>query len=190
MRHFLFALIALGLLACSPTRDLDGPVDPIGNFQLGLVVARATNDLTKGPLSREATKEEWTNAIDTAFKTRFNRFSGGKSYHLGVIVEGYILAQVGVPLVASPKSALIFRLMVIEGGTQKALTEEPHQITVLETFEPENFVSSGLANTREEQLVDLSEAAAKAAENWLRSQPWFYVDGIVPRAYRKTVNPG
>ena len=74
-------------------------------------------NLTKGPVSRDATPEEWKEAVRAAFEPRFKRYDGGKFYHLGVIVEGYVLAQPGIPVVLAPKSALIFSVTVIEDAT-------------------------------------------------------------------------
>lgn len=174
MRRLVFGVFFLILAACSNVADLEGPVEPIGNFQMGLIVPRAADNIEKGPVSREASAQEWQDAFKQSFTTRFGRFSGGKTYDIGVVVDGYILAQVGVPVVAAPKSAIIFRVIIVDSGTQTVLTEEPHQITALETLSAGSVVSSGLANTREEQIADLANSAAKATENWMRKQPWFF----------------
>ncbi|MGB1234336.1 MAG: hypothetical protein ACPG5U_01220 [Planktomarina sp.] len=172
----LFALLALPLLllACSPVRDLDGAVEPIGDFKLGITVANVVGDVTKGPLSRDVTTDEWKADVKQAFDRRFSRYDGGRLYHLGVTVLGYVVAQPGIPIVASPKSVLIFNVVVIDNETQKPLTSEPHQMTVIETFTGGNIFGSGLTSTKEEQIADLSNAAAKATDNWLRTQPWFF----------------
>lgn len=174
MKKYILGLVLVVLTACSNVKDLDGPVKPLGNFQLRLVVPKAADGLEKGPVSREASPAEWEDAFNTSFTTRFSRYSGGKPYDIGVVIDGYILAQVGVPVVAAPKSAIIFRVIVVDATTQTVLTKEPHQITALETLSAGSVVSSGLANTREEQIVDLANSAAKATENWLRKQPWFF----------------
>lgn len=179
MRFLLLPLLLLGV-ACSPVADLEEAVVPIGDFSLGFAVPRVAEEVTKGPVSRDATADEWKDALKPAFETRFRRFEGERVYHIGVSVEGYVLARVGVPLVASPKSVLIFNVFVIDDETREVLTEEPEQLTVVETFGAGSLISSGLANTKEEQLQDLAQAAAKATEKWLRQQVWFYEDGIVP----------
>ena len=125
------AFICLLFLAgcSSPTQDFQTKLVPIGNFRLGQIVPRADAELTKGPVSRTASSEEWVAAVNDAFKDRFSRFDGGSYYHLGITVNGYILAKPGIPLIAAPKSVLIFRVIVLEDHTGKVLTGKPHQIT-------------------------------------------------------------
>ena len=173
--HRLILLIAMlaGLSACG-TPSLDEAPEPIGDFRLGFVVPTVSPNLTKGPVSREATPEEWKEAARAAFEPRFKRYEGNSFYHLGVIIEGYVLAQPGIPVVLSPKSALIFSVTVIEDATQTVLTEEPHQITVLESLSAATVVGSGLVKSKEEQMKNLSENASVQVEKWLRDQPWFY----------------
>ncbi|MEM9351036.1 MAG: hypothetical protein AAGA47_12310 [Pseudomonadota bacterium] len=169
---------ALTLAACATTSLEEAP-EPIGDFELGFLVPVASPNLTKGPVSRDATGEEWVAAMEAAFRPRLDRYDGGKFYHLGVIVEGYVLAQPGIPVVLSPKSALIFSVTVIEDSTEETLTAEPEQFTVLEDIDATSIVGSGLINTKEDQLAALAENAAIRVERWLREQPWFY-DGEVP----------
>lgn len=172
-RIFLMAALALGLAACSGP-ELEERPDPIGDFRLGFLVPVASANLTKGPVSREATPEEWKAAVEAAFKPRFARYEGSKFYHLGVIVEGYVLAQPGVPVVLAPKSALIFSVTVIDDATEETLTTEPEQFTVLEDFSAVSVVGSGLVLSKEQQMANLAENAAERVERWLRDQPWFY----------------
>ena len=179
MRFLLLPLLLVGA-ACSPVADLEEAVVPIGDFSLGFAVPRVANAVTKGPMSRDANADEWKDALKLAFETRFRRFEGEKVYHIGVSVEGYVLARIGVPLVASPKSVLIFNVFIIDDATREVLTKEPEQLTAIETLSAGSVISSGLANTKEEQLQDLAQAAAKATEKWLRQQVWFYEDRILP----------
>lgn len=176
-----WAIVAafLALAGCA-AGDLEETPKPMGDFQLGFVVPITSPNLTKGPVSREATPEEWKDAMKQAFDARFSRFEGDAFYHLGVIVEGYVLAQPGIPLVLSPKSALIFSITVIEDATQETLTPEPHQITVVESIGAGTLLGSGLVMSREEQLEELARNAAVATERWLRQQPWFYEEGTIP----------
>lgn len=169
----LLPVVAFGVLTACASAPLDETPDPIGDFKLGFFVPSTAADLTKGPVSREATPEEWKAALKTAFEPRFKRYTGDSFYHIGAIVDGYVLAQPGVPVVMSPKSVLILRITVIEDatGTQYPL-EEPHQLTVLENVNAESIVGSGLTKTKEQQLADLAENAAKATERWLREQEW------------------
>ena len=64
-------------------------------------------------------------------------------------------------------------MIVLEDHTGKILTEKPHQITVIEQLTGGSFLGSGFTRRREEQLTDLAQQAARATENWLRTQPWF-----------------
>lgn len=172
-RITLMLALALGLAACSePT--LDERPEPIGDFRLGFLVPVASENLTKGPVSRDATPEEWKAAMETAFRPRFERYAGDNFYHLGVIVEGYVLAQPGVPVILAPKSALIFSVTVIEDSTQTQLTSEAKQFTVLEDFSATSVVGSGLVLSKEQQMANLADNAAARVEDWLREQPWFY----------------
>ena len=172
----LFGAIALcAITACSATRDLDAPVDPIGDFQLGFTVVVPSPNYTQGPASRSAEPEEWQDPLKQAFETRFSRFEGDRFYHLGVIVEAYVLAPPGIPVVLSPKSALIFRLTVVEDITGNRLTNEPEQFTVLEEFGAATVIGSGIVFSKEKQIERLSEMAARRIEQYLREQEdtWF-----------------
>ncbi|MGB0797734.1 MAG: hypothetical protein ACPGRD_00255 [Planktomarina sp.] len=176
MKFKYLIVILLGLVACSPTNDLTGDVNPLGDFRLGHIVARTNTEMTKGPLSRHATNEEWAGALDVAFKNRFSRFSGTEIYHVGVTAEAYILAVPGIPVVAAPKSVLIFNVVVIENATQAILTPKAHQMTIIESLSGGSIIGSGYTQSKEEQLANLSEQAARATEKWLRTQPWFRDD--------------
>ena len=177
MFHKLFLMIALGLMAaCTNSNDLDkGPV-ALGNFSLGHNVVVAPN-LTKGPVSREASKEEWIASMKDAIDERFGRYEGEKLYHLGISVEGYVLAQPGIPLVASPKSIVIINVTAWDDAAGSKLNEKIKQITVLESLGSGVIVGSGYTLSREEQLQNLSRNAAKEIQNWLVRQnfehDWF-----------------
>ncbi|MDU8912898.1 hypothetical protein [Aestuariicoccus sp. MJ-SS9] len=178
MRRLLLSLSVLCLLsACADgLRQLGQPVEPLGDFRLGFSEVVAPN-LVKGPLSREATAEEWTAAVDAAIEERFGRFEGTRLYHLGISVEGYVLAQPGVPLVLSPKSALILRVTAWDDASQSKLNEEAQLITVLEAVSPETVIGSGLTQSKEEQMRALAANAALKVETWLRRRQaedgWF-----------------
>ena len=162
--------LALGLAACANgQRDLENPATALGDFQLGFVEVVAPN-LVKGPLSRDASAEEWTTAMEAALAERFTRQSGGKYYHIGVSLEGFVLAQPGVPVVLSPKSALIFRVTVWDDAAQAKLNAEPEQITVMESFSAETVAGSGLTQSRDEQMRNLTTNGALQVERWLRRQ--------------------
>lgn len=182
MKRFLMSIALLAMVACSPTRDLDdgSAVEPIGNFKLGFAMARVPDGVTKGPVSRTASADEWKAAVQPALERRLSRYSGSELYHVVLSVEGYVLAQPGVPIVASPKSVLIFKVFVVDNETQKVINPDPDQLTVIETFTGGNIFGSGWTSSKEEQLRDLSESAARATEKWLREQDWF--DGTAQAA--------
>jgi len=182
MRQLLAGLCLLLAAGCSSTRDLDGPVDPIGDFRHGFTVVVPSPDYTQGPFSRDAEPAEWEQPIKDAFATRFARFDGDRFYHFGIIIEGFVLAQPGVPVVASPKSLLLFRLTVVEDATGEKLLEEAEQITVLEDVSGASIVGSGFFFTKERQMEKLAEAAAKAVENFLREREdtWFAAKPPLP----------
>ncbi len=177
----LFALLGVVLItACTNPNDLDEAPAYLGNFRLGHNVVVAPN-LTKGPASRAASKEEWIAAMTKAMSDRFSRYDGTKLYHLGVSVEGYVLAIPGVPIVASPKSALILKVTVWDDAAGKKLNDKPHTVTVIESISGPVLLGSGLTQSKEKQMLNLSRNAAKQIQNWLQNQNndlgWFEDDG-------------
>ena len=173
LRLPLAAALLTVLAACNSARDLDGPTVALGDFYFGHNIVVAEN-ATRGPLSREAAPEEWEEVIRTEMDRRFRRFDGDRLYHLAIGVDGYVLAMPGVPVVAAPKSALIFGVTVWDDAAGDKINERPHRITVLETLGGDSLVGSGLTRSREEQMQDLAQNAARAVENWLRENiEWF-----------------
>ena len=86
---------------------------------------------------------------------------------------GYVLAKPGIPFFAGPKSILIFTVILVEDHMGKVLTEEPHQITVIERLTGGSILGLGFTRSRAQQMRDLSQQAARKTEDWLRKQPWF-----------------
>lgn len=177
MGRIVAVLMAVVMLAaCNGARDLDKAPVALGDFNLQHNIAVAPKAV-KGPLSREVSKEVLAKALADATEERFGRYSGTRNYHFGMSVEGYVLAQPGIPLVLAPKSILIINLTVWDDAKQKKLTPEPHQITVLESFDQGPIVGSGYTKSAEEQLKNLSQNAAKQIENFLvkknREEGWF-----------------
>lgn len=184
----LIALIALvTLVSCGDGRDLDEAPAPLGDFKLAHSIVIAPN-LVKGPLSREASEEQWVAALDKAVEDRFRRYEGEdkRLYHFGISIEGYVLAQTGIPLVLQPKSVLIFRVTVWDDEKGIKLNEEPHEITVLEALSAETVAGSGLTQTAEEQMENLVIKGAKQLEVWLGVQQkrfgWFTPEARVETA--------
>lgn len=176
----LIALLALcaTLAGCADgKRELKQPVEPLGDFKMGHGIVIAPN-IVKGPASREASDEEWIAAVDAAIEERFRRYQGDKFYHLGISIEGYVLAQPGIPLVFSPKSVLIVNVTVFEDATGEKLNEEAEQLTALEAPSADTFiVGSGLGQTRDEQMENLAANIALQIEDWMRNRQrrlgWF-----------------
>lgn len=176
MLRALLLVAATMLAACTNGRDLDRPPAYLGSFKMGhgIVLAR---EPVKGPASREASKDDMIASLDKAIEDRFRRYEGESFYHLAINIEGYVLAQPGIPIVLSPKSVMIVSVTVIEDATGKKLNEKPEQITGLESLSGDTIVGSGLTLSAEEQLENLSINTAKEIEKWLvrmnRKEKWF-----------------
>ncbi|MEL6960967.1 MAG: hypothetical protein AAGL89_18690 [Pseudomonadota bacterium] len=176
MRKLFGLLGLLTLAACGGVRDdLTAPAEQIGAFRLGHNVAVVT-DPTQGPFSRTVSDAEWQAAVVQAVDDRLGnaRFFGDRFYHIGVAVEGYVLAQPGIPLVYTPKSVLIFSVNFFDDATQTKLNPERIQITVFEPCCSIPFLGSGLSKSAEEQLEGLAFNAARAIERTMRENAeWF-----------------
>lgn len=177
-RFAALLFILFGLSACAVPGDVDGPPAELGDFRLGHNVVVAPN-LVKGPASREASREEWIAAMTSAVEARFDRYEGGGLYHLGISVEGYVLAAPGVPVLAAPKSVLILKVTVWDDAAGRKLTPKPRQFTILEPLTGDAVVGSGLTQTKQEQMQVLSRAAVRRIESWLEErhaeEGWFTV---------------
>ncbi|MEM7521913.1 MAG: hypothetical protein AAF307_12860 [Pseudomonadota bacterium] len=164
------------LVACNGARDLNDAPVPLGDFNLVHNIAVAPKAV-KAPLSRTASEEELVKAMTDANEERFGRYAGARDYHFGISIEGYALAQPGIPVVFAPKSLLIINLSVWDDAKNLKLTPEPHQITVIESFDQGPLIGSGYTKTAEEQLKNLTQNAAKQIENYLvaqnREKGWF-----------------
>lgn len=174
----IFALLTgMALLAACTPATPDEPLEDLGMFKLGHNVVVASK-AQKGPLSRDATSAEWEAALKTAVAERFSKYQGDQLYHLGISVEGYMLAAPGVPVVYSPKSALIINVTVWDDAAGAKLNKKVEQFTVLETTTGESWLlGSGNARTKEEQLLGLSRNAVGQIEDWLvemqKENGWF-----------------
>ena len=172
-------LIGLAFLAAcaTDTNPYDDPQSDLGAFRLGHNVVVASK-AKKGPISRNATPEEWQAALKPALARRFGQYQGNQLYHFGISVEGYMLAPEGVPLVYKPKSALILNVTVWDDAANAKLNDEVHQITVFESTTGRSFlVGSGNIRTREEQMAGLADNAVREIEAWMVEQKkengWF-----------------
>lgn len=176
LRIFLALGLMATLAACNGASDLNKPPVPLGDFNLVHNIAVAPKAV-KGPLSREVSKEKLSKALTDAVAERFDRYEGTRNYHFGMSVEGYVLAQPGIPLVLAPKSIMIINLTVWDDEKKKKLNEKPHQITVFESFDQGPVVGSGYTKSAEQQLKNLAQNAAKSIETYLvkqnREKGWF-----------------
>lgn len=176
LRLLAVLMSVMVLAACNGARDLGEPPVPLGDFKLVHNIAVAPKAV-KGPLSREVSEEQLAKALTDATAERFGRYDGSRRYHFGMSVEGYVLAQPGIPIVFAPKSILIINLTVWDDAANKKLTPKPHQITVLESLDQGPVIGSGYTKSAEEQLKNLAQNAAKQIENFLvqknREEGWF-----------------
>ena len=177
MFRLLALLAALALTtACTNANDLDEPPADLGSFRLGHNVVVASK-MTKGPVSREASEEEWKEALTSAIDERFGRYEGDRLYHFGVSVEGYVLAQPGIPIVGSPNSVLIVLVTVWDDAEGVKLNTPPEQITIMETISGSTLIGSGLTQSKAVQMRNLSRNAAKRIEGVLvrmqKEEGWF-----------------
>lgn len=166
---------ALGVLgACTAKDDLSEPPVPMGNFLLGhnIVVA---DKAQKGPLSREASADDWETSLKAAMDARFGRYEGDNYYHIGTHIDAYVLAIPGIPLVAAPKSILIVSFNIWDDKTREKLTDEAVQLTVFEHSEKNTFIlGSGLTNSKAAQMKNLTRNAARMIQRRLLENPeWF-----------------
>lgn len=176
MIRLLAALSALVLLsACGETR-LDEPPEDLGAFS-----ARVTHVYTEKalqwPMSRDAEHSEWTAQIENALDTRLRRYAGGQEYDVAVTLEGFMLAPAGVPVLFSPKSAVVVNVFVYDVAAETFLAKK-HQLEIFEDTTGESAIlGSGHARTKEEQIAGLSVRIADAVEEWLaeehKANGWF-----------------
>lgn len=169
-------LAVVSLAACANNAELTEKVD-LGNFQLGFAVVVADN-ARKGPFSRDATDQQIEDAVQAEVERRFRRYEGGKNFNMGISIDGYIIAEPGIPVIASPKSALFASVTLWDDAAQEKLNEEPKQIVVLESFSTDLVVGSGLTMSAEEQLVNISQNLVKEIEDWLNNRPQWFDDPV------------
>lgn len=170
-------LAAALLSACAGPQVVEAPV-ALGDFKLGLNIVKADNP-QKVPISRDADPQDWDDSLTAALQKRLGRYDGDKFYNLGVSVDAYALAPPGIPLVLSPKSALVVTARVWDDAAGKQLNEKGEQFTIFEGVDGETMVGSGLTRTAEQQMEKLSFNAAKRIERWLSDHPeWF---GLPPK---------
>ena len=170
--------MVFAVLAACQTNDLDQPPPPLGEFRLGLNIAVADN-IQKVPISRDATPQQWEEAMEKAVQDRFGRYEGDKLYNIGIAIDGYALAPPGIPVLAAPKSVVAITANIWDDAAQKKLNPEGEKMTVFESLSGASIVGTGFTSSREEQMEALAYNVAKRVETWLLDNPeWF---GLPPK---------
>lgn len=164
---------AIALTACAGGTEAEFKPEPLGDFKLGYVIA-VTENARKGPLSREATPGKMDALLKPAIEKYFTSYSGDKFYHIAVNVDAYVLAVPGVPLVASPKSALILSLNIWDDEAGVKLLDKADQITILEEFSSGFLLGSGLTMSGDEQLEGLVKVAGKKIYEWVVEHKYLF----------------
>ena len=164
----LIALAALALLvACAPPEPAVEPPPPaLGNFRLGNNIVVGETAQPVGP-SRTATAEEWEAVLGAEVQRRLGGYAGDRSYHVAISVDAYALAVPGIPLVVSPKSVLAISATLWDAESGGKWNDPPERITVFESLSGNTIVGSGLTQSREKQMQNLSRNAAKMIETFL-----------------------
>ena len=174
----LILIAGLGLLTACESNDLKKPPVPLGDFVMGINVAVADTAQVPG-ISRQVTADEWEAAMKQAMVDRFGRYEGSRIYNFGINIDGYVLAPPGVPVVASPRSALIITVHVFDDATQTELNPGGKRLTMLEGVSPESFIGSGWTQTKDQQLARMAYRGALAVQRYLLDNPeWF---GLPPK---------
>ncbi len=178
----------LGLLAACESNDLKKPPVPLGDFVMGLNIAVADTAQVPG-ISRKVTADEWETAMKAAMADRFGRYEGSRIYNFGINIDGYVLAPPGLPVVASPRSALIITVHVFEDATQTELNPGGKRLTMVEGVSPESFIGSGLTQTKDQQLARMAYRGALAVQKYLLENPeWFGLPPLPADAAPDTSN--
>lgn len=176
MKNLMMAAAALVALSACSVLPEQKPQLNLGDFALGHNIVIAPQPYM-GPGSREATNDELIEAVKGALDERLDVYEGDKIYNIGLSIDGYALADVGVPVVLSPKSALIVHITLWDDAAGERLNEEAQQIAVLEDFSAKTIIGSGLFSTGDQQLAVLSKKLALKVEEWLEeNNEWFGVD--------------
>ena len=186
------AVAALLVLVACDANDAGEPPRPMGNFALGLNIVVPETAQTI-PISRQATPEEWKTKMTAAMDERFGSYSGDKLFDFGISIDGYLLAPPGVPLVASPRSALIITVNVWDDANQELLVKGGKRMTILEGVSPDTVIGSGWTQNKHAQMKKLAFNAAKAVQDYMLDHPeWLGLPPIQtpsPARTNATVDP-
>jgi len=154
--------------ACTQTQVYEEP-ESLGEFKLRVNYAYAEK-AKQGPVSRDATPEEWASAIEKGVDIRLDRYEGAQEYDIGISLEGYMLAPPGVPVIYNPKSTAIVLVNVYDVGKKEFLAKGK-QFQVLEDTTGDSAIQgSGHTRTKQEQMDGLSLKIADRVEEWLAEE--------------------
>lgn len=169
MLRILTLITGLALMgACTQTQVYEEP-ESLGEFKLRVNYAFA-DKAVQGPVSRDATPQEWTDAIQNAVDIRLGRYEGAQEYDIGISLEGYMLAPPGVPVIYNPKSTAIVLVNVYDVG-KKEFVAKAKKFQVLEDTTGESVLAgSGHTRTKEEQMSGLALKVADRVEEWLAEE--------------------
>ena len=176
MLRILTLITGLALMgACTQTQVYEDP-ESLGEFKLRVNYAFAEKAV-QGPVSRDATPDEWTKVIQNAVDIRLGRYEGSQEYDIGISLEGYMLAPPGIPVIYNPKSTAIVLVNVYD-VEKKEFLAKGKQFQVLEDTTGESALTgSGNARTREEQMNGLALKVVDRVEEWLaeehKDDGWF-----------------
>jgi hypothetical protein len=177
MKAFVAGAMVLLLVGCAAdtgTAPALKATEPLGDFKLGIMVVYA-DKVQQGPMSRDATPLELKTALETELRRRFGSLTGSKFFNMSVAIDAYALAKPGIPLIISPKSALVVTLNVWDDAKQQIITEEDKRFTVLEKFTGKSLIGSGMTMSREEQLAELVQTTADNIEAYMRENEALFV---------------
>ncbi len=188
IRNMIIGAGMLLLAACSLPADVDAPAVDMGNFSLGFNVV-VVNDPQIGPFSRKATDEEWKDALTKAIDRRFGGYEGDKLYHIGVKLDGYALAQPGIPIVLKPRSFVVVTVNMWDDAAQAKVNKEEKALTIFEGVSGKSLIGSGLFMTRDQQMELLANNTAKAIQDWILENPeWIGLPPLPDTAAKDTAN--
>ncbi|WP_299950810.1 hypothetical protein [uncultured Ruegeria sp.] len=176
MLRILTLITGLALMgACTQTQVYEEP-ESLGEFKLRVNYAFAEKAV-QGPVSRDATPDEWTAAIQNAVDIRLGRYEGAQEYDIGISLEGYMLAPPGIPVIYNPKSTAIVLVNVYDVNKKEFLAKGKQFQVLEDTTGGSALKGSGHERTRDEQMSGLALKVADRVEEWLaeehKDNGWF-----------------
>ncbi|WP_170328288.1 hypothetical protein [Ruegeria arenilitoris] len=169
MLRILTLITGLALMgACTQTQVYEEP-ESLGEFKMRVNYAFA-DKAVQGPVSRDATPDEWTSAIQNAVDIRLGRYEGAQEYDIGISLEGYMLAPPGIPVIYNPKSTAIVLVNVYDVNKKEFLAKGKQFQVLEDTTGGSALKGSGHERTKEEQMSGLALKVADRVEEWLAEE--------------------